>query len=102
MIPDKLFQKWLRSEKWKRFLMALSILSSIIGIWFLTLSMVNVMQIKIGKLTCGSTYALGAVIPLFVVVLASQVIYAPSMMYGVFVTAYDISDEDKQNVSLPT
>ncbi|KAL5794460.1 hypothetical protein ACOSP7_003054 [Xanthoceras sorbifolium] len=57
-------------------------------IWLLTLSMVNVIQIRLGKLSCGSRYTLHGVIPLFVVVLASQVIYAPSMMYGVFVTAY--------------
>ncbi|KAK1566756.1 hypothetical protein Q3G72_003777 [Acer saccharum] len=86
MIPDRLFRKWLLSEKWRAFLMVVTISASICGIWFLTFSMMNVIQIRVGKLACGSKYALSAVIPLFVVVLASQVIYAPSMMYGVFVT----------------
>ncbi|KAK3184659.1 hypothetical protein Dsin_031945 [Dipteronia sinensis] len=87
MIPDRLFKKWLLSEKWKTSLMVVTISASISGIWFLTFSMMNVIQMRVGKLACGSNYALSAVIPLFVVVFASQVIYAPSMMYGVFVTA---------------
>ncbi|KAL5861573.1 hypothetical protein ACOSQ4_002869 [Xanthoceras sorbifolium] len=81
-------QELLLSEMWRTFLMLLTIVASIVGIWLLTLSMVNVIQIRLGKLSCGSRYTLHGVIPLFVVVLASQVIYAPSMMYGVFVTAY--------------
>ncbi|KAI9178635.1 hypothetical protein LWI28_029017 [Acer negundo] len=98
MIPDRLFKRWLLSEKWRTFLMVVTIAASISGIWFLTFSMVNVIQIRVGKLSCRSNYALSAVIPLFVVVLASQVIYAPSMMYGVFVTAsagVKGSDHDK-------
>ncbi|KAK1566649.1 hypothetical protein Q3G72_002445 [Acer saccharum] len=98
MIPDRLFKRWLLSEKWRTFLMVVTIAASICGIWFLTFSMINVIQIRVGKLACRSNYALSAVIPLFVVVLASQVIYAPSMMYGVFVTASDGvkgSDHDK-------
>ncbi|KAK2650989.1 hypothetical protein Ddye_018478 [Dipteronia dyeriana] len=87
MIPDRLFKNWLLSEKWKTFLMVVTISASICGIWFLTFSMMNVIQMRVGKLACGSKYTYSAVIPLFVVVLASQVIYAPSMMYGVFVTA---------------
>ncbi|KAL5794461.1 hypothetical protein ACOSP7_003055 [Xanthoceras sorbifolium] len=98
IIPDRLFKRWLLSENWKIFLMMLSIFASIIGIWFLTLSMVDVIQIRVGKLSCGSTYALGAVISLFVVVLAAQVIYAPSMMYGVVVTGYASKHNDSHHV----
>lgn len=82
----------MKTEGWRKFLMVTSIVSSLIGIWFLTFSMVNLIQLKVGKLTCDNTHAFYAVIPLFIVVLASQVIYAPAMMYGVFVPESAIDD----------
>ncbi|KAK2633406.1 hypothetical protein Ddye_032668 [Dipteronia dyeriana] len=57
----------------------------------LTLSMVYVIQIRVGKLTCGSGHAITAVAPLCVIVFAALLFYVPSMAYAVIVTASEIN-----------
>ncbi|KAL5818151.1 hypothetical protein ACOSQ3_022050 [Xanthoceras sorbifolium] len=84
---DKLFKDILLSAIWGRSLLTLSIIASFIGIVLLTLSMVNVIQIKVGKLSCGSDYALDSVVYLSVIVLTALLVYAPSMVYVVIATA---------------
>ncbi|KAJ8748157.1 hypothetical protein K2173_000565 [Erythroxylum novogranatense] len=79
-----------------RYLRALTfmvaVLASITGVLFLTLSMVHVVQIKIGKLSCGSSHALTAVVSLCVLVVIGLLIYLPSM---VFVMVYCIRKTGK-------
>ncbi|KAJ8748162.1 hypothetical protein K2173_000570 [Erythroxylum novogranatense] len=69
-----------------------AVLASITGVLFLTLSMVHVVEIKIGKLSCGSSHALTAVLSLCVLVVIGLVIYLPSM---VFVMVYCIRKTGK-------
>ncbi|KAI9165728.1 hypothetical protein LWI28_019461 [Acer negundo] len=59
---DRFFKDVLLSEFWGRALLALSIVASFVGIVLLTMSMANVIQIKVGKLSCGSEYAQRSVI----------------------------------------
>ncbi|KAK1557483.1 hypothetical protein Q3G72_025551 [Acer saccharum] len=53
----------------------------------LTLSIVYVIQIRVGKLTCGSDHAIQAVAPLCVILFTALLFYVPSMAYAVVVTA---------------
>ncbi|KAK9222862.1 hypothetical protein WN944_011302 [Citrus x changshan-huyou] len=69
----------------------LSIVASFAGIRFLTLSMVCVIQVRVGKLYCGSNYALTSVASLCGIVLLSLLLYAPSMVFALF----DIFDIEK-------
>lgn len=62
---------------------SLSVLGSIVGVLFLTLSMSNVIQLKVGLLSCGSSHALVAVISLSVIVLLGLLIYLSSMIFTV-------------------
>ncbi|KAK4837407.1 hypothetical protein QYF36_005165 [Acer negundo] len=86
-VPDRLCKKILLSEPWKRFSLGLAVLASFAGIVLLTLSIVYVIQIRIGKLTCGSDHAIQAVAPLCVIVFTALLFYVPSMAYAVVVTA---------------
>ncbi|GAY51638.1 Maternal effect embryo arrest protein [Citrus sinensis] len=81
------FKNILLSGTWRLFLLVLSIVASFIGIVFVTLSMVNVIQVKVGKLSCGSVYALTSVASLCGIVLLSLLLYAPSMVFAVIATA---------------
>ncbi|KDO58538.1 hypothetical protein CISIN_1g042299mg [Citrus sinensis] len=74
-------------ERSKLFLLVLSIVALFIGIVFLTLSMVYVIQIRVGKLSCGCDYALTSVASLCGIVLLSLLLYAPSMVFAVIATA---------------
>ncbi|KAK3220527.1 hypothetical protein Dsin_014497 [Dipteronia sinensis] len=86
-VPDRLCKKILLSEPWERFSLALAVLSSFAGIVLLTLSIVYVIQIRVGKLTCGSDHAFLAVAPLCVIVFTALLFYVPSMAYAVIVSA---------------
>ncbi|KAK2633407.1 hypothetical protein Ddye_011356 [Dipteronia dyeriana] len=87
LVPDRLCKKVLLSEPWKRISMGLSVLASFAGIVLMTLSMVYVVQIRVGKLFCGSDYAIRAVAPLCAIVFTGLLFYVPSMAYAVIVTA---------------
>ncbi|KAJ4730360.1 maternal effect embryo arrest 60 [Melia azedarach] len=82
--------KILLSDTWRRFLLALSIVSSFVGVVLLMLSMIEVIQIRVGKLGCGSYYAMQSVGILCAVVLTALLLYAPSMVYAVIATATDL------------
>lgn len=84
---ESLLKKFLLSGTWRRFLLSLSIAASFIGIVLLTLSMVYVIQIRVGRLSCGSDYALHSVASLCGIVLVSLLLYAPSMLFAVVATA---------------
>lgn len=84
---EGLFKNILLSGTWRLFLLVLSIVALFIGIVFLTLSMVYVIQIRVGKLSCGCDYALTSVASLCGIVLLSLLLYAPSMVFAVIATA---------------
>ncbi|TXG68274.1 hypothetical protein EZV62_003209 [Acer yangbiense] len=92
--PDRLLErlckKILLSDSWKRISLGLAVLASFAGIVLLTLSIVFVIQIRVGKLTCGSDHAMQAVAPLCAVVFTALLFYVPSMAYAVIVTASEI------------
>ncbi|KAK4838857.1 hypothetical protein QYF36_017055 [Acer negundo] len=90
-LPE-LCKKILLSEPWKRISLGLSVVASFAGILLMTLSMVYVIQIRVGKLTCGSDHAIIAVAPLCVIVFAAMLFYVPSMAYAVVVTASACED----------
>ncbi|KAJ9176681.1 hypothetical protein P3X46_011967 [Hevea brasiliensis] len=60
------------------FMILLSVLASTVGVVFLTLSMVDVVQIKIGKMSCGIHETQAAVISLCTIVALALIIYLPS------------------------
>ncbi|XP_058006493.1 uncharacterized protein LOC131181646 isoform X2 [Hevea brasiliensis] len=60
------------------FMILLSVLASTVGVVFLTLSMVDVVQIKIGKMSCGIHETQAAVISLSTIVTLALFIYLPS------------------------
>ncbi|XP_021682254.2 uncharacterized protein LOC110666163 isoform X1 [Hevea brasiliensis] len=60
------------------FMSLLSVLASAVGVVFLTLSMVDVVQIKIGKMSCGIGETQAAVISLCTIVALALIIYLPS------------------------
>ncbi|KAK2651564.1 hypothetical protein Ddye_011420 [Dipteronia dyeriana] len=98
LVPDRLCKKVILSETWKRISLGLSVFASFAGIVLLTLSMVYVVQIRVGKLTCGSDHALMAVVPLCAMVLTALLFYVPSMAYAVIVSAskvYEDSEDTK-------
>ncbi|KAK3220526.1 hypothetical protein Dsin_014496 [Dipteronia sinensis] len=95
LVPDRLCKKILLSDSWKRFSLGLSVLASFAGIVLLTLSIVYVIQIRVGKLTCGSGHAIIAVAPLCVIVFAALLFYVPSMAYAVIVTASAIKENSE-------
>ncbi|KAJ4846181.1 hypothetical protein Tsubulata_034505 [Turnera subulata] len=64
------------------FMFLLSVVASIIGVVFLTLSMANLVQIRVGKLTCGSHHTVTAVSSLCIMVLVAVLIYLPSMLFA--------------------
>ncbi|KAK3220528.1 hypothetical protein Dsin_014498 [Dipteronia sinensis] len=95
LVPDRLCKEILLSDSWKRFSLGLSVLASFAGIVLLTLSIVYVIQIRVGKLTCGSGHAIIAVAPLCVIVFAALLFYVPSMAYAVIVTASAIKENSE-------
>ncbi|KAJ0984056.1 hypothetical protein J5N97_002412 [Dioscorea zingiberensis] len=55
---------------------------SMFGCGFLTLALVNVVQVKLGRLGCGSSVAIGAIIPLVILVPAAMLIYTSIVFYA--------------------
>ncbi|KAK6286746.1 hypothetical protein POUND7_012925 [Theobroma cacao] len=73
-----------RNQIVSRSLLSLSVWASVFGCIFLTISMVDVIQIKVGKLACGSVYAWRATGALIAIVLLALSIYVPFMMNAIF------------------
>jgi hypothetical protein len=71
---------------YRRMMLLLSAWGSILGCIFLTLSMVDVIQIKIGKLSCGSMYTVSAVGSLVSIIALALSIYASAMMHAIHVS----------------
>jgi len=62
--------------------MLVSGIGSVLGCAFLMLALVNVVQIKLGTVACGSQHALAAVVPLFVFVPISLCVYVAVVVYA--------------------
>ncbi|KAF2292500.1 hypothetical protein GH714_024600 [Hevea brasiliensis] len=62
------------------FLLSSLVAKTLKGLCFLALSMANVIQIRIGKLSCGSVYAYRS----WIIVLLALFIYIPSMFYAIW------------------
>lgn len=62
--------------------MLLSALGSVCGSIFLMLALMDVIQIKLGTLSCGSIWPVRAVVPLFMLVPTAVVIYICIVMYA--------------------
>ena len=69
---------------YRRVMLLLSACGSILGCVFLTLSMVHVIQIRVGKLSCGCQYTVLAVAPLVTIVGIALCIYTCTMMEPIF------------------
>ncbi|AES71058.1 hypothetical protein MtrunA17_Chr3g0112711 [Medicago truncatula] len=62
--------------------MLVSGIGSVLGCAFLMLALVNVVQIKLGTVACGSQHALAAIVPLFVFVPISLCVYVTVVVYA--------------------
>ncbi|OIV91976.1 hypothetical protein TanjilG_07307 [Lupinus angustifolius] len=62
--------------------MLVSGFGSVFGCGFLMLALVNVVQIKLGTLACGSSYAYAAVVPLLILVPIALLIYLSLVFYA--------------------
>ena len=76
--------KQTRNQITRGCMLLLSVWASVFGCIFLTMSMVDVIQIKVGKLSCGSVYAWRATGALIAIVLLALAIYVPFMMNAIF------------------
>lgn len=65
-----------------RVVLLLSAIGSVCGCAFLMLALVNVAQIKLGTLACGSSYTYGAVVPLLIFVPSALLIYTAIVLYA--------------------
>ncbi|XP_057796532.1 uncharacterized protein LOC131012567 [Salvia miltiorrhiza] len=65
-----------------RFGMMASAIGSVMGCLFLMLSMVNVIQIRLGMLSCGSRSAVHAVTALIVLVTSALLVYISTAVYA--------------------
>jgi len=67
-----------------RFGMLLSAFGSVFGCIFLMLALMDVIQIKLGTLSCGSIWSIRAVVPLFMLVPTALIIYIYIVLYAFF------------------
>ncbi|OEL20869.1 hypothetical protein BAE44_0018112 [Dichanthelium oligosanthes] len=67
---------------WFRKTMKLSVALSVLGSFFLILAMVDVIQLKLGLLSCGGTAAVGAVLVLTLLGLAGLTVYVGGVVYS--------------------
>ncbi|XP_008801356.1 uncharacterized protein LOC103715495 [Phoenix dactylifera] len=59
-----------------------SAVGSVFGCGFLMMALVNVVEIKLGRLGCGGAAAVGAVIPLVTLIPAAMLIYTAIVFYA--------------------
>ncbi|XVF30402.1 hypothetical protein REPUB_Repub16aG0054100 [Reevesia pubescens] len=81
----KIKVSFMKYKVFRGFMLSLSFGASLLGIVFLTLSMVNVIQIRLGTLSCGSVNAIQAVSSLCAIVLIALAIYLPSTINVIWV-----------------
>ncbi|GKU92032.1 hypothetical protein SLEP1_g5814 [Rubroshorea leprosula] len=62
--------------------MLVSAVGSVFGCGFLMLALINVVQIKLGTLACGTIYAFAAVVPLVILVPVALFIYVCLVLYS--------------------
>ncbi|XVE72656.1 hypothetical protein DITRI_Ditri11bG0055900 [Diplodiscus trichospermus] len=74
-------------------MLLLSVWASVFGCIFLTISMVDVIQIKVGKLSCGSVYAWRATGVLIAIVGLALGIYVPFMMNAINNSVRNVSKD---------
>lgn len=74
-----------------------SVTASTTGIVLLTHSMADVVQIKVGKLSCRSYYAVTAVATLSVIVFIGLLIYLPSMLFTIYYIMFRIPKQVSSN-----
>ncbi|CAL4940960.1 unnamed protein product [Urochloa decumbens] len=67
---------------WFRKMMKLSVALSVLGSFFLMLAMVDVIQLKLGLLSCGRTAAVGTVLMLTLLGLAGLAVYVGGVVYS--------------------
>lgn len=97
-IPDKRSRDIILSHTWRHALFVVSALASACGIIFLTLSMVNVIQIRLGKLSCGSVYTYKSVVSLTVLVFSALVLlYVPPLILAFFARMKKNSENKQSN-----
>lgn len=65
-----------------RFGMLGSAVGSVIGCLFLMLSMVNVIEIRLGMLSCGSRSTMNAVVSMVVLVSSALLVYVSTAVYA--------------------
>ncbi|CAI0411109.1 unnamed protein product [Linum tenue] len=62
--------------------MLISGIGSAFGCVFLMLALVNVVQLKLGTLSCGSSHTYAAVVPLVIFVPVAILIYSSLVLYA--------------------
>ncbi|GMH30576.1 hypothetical protein Nepgr_032419 [Nepenthes gracilis] len=62
--------------------MLVSAVGSVCGCVFLMLALINVVQIKLGTLACGSSHSIAAVVPLVILVPFGLLIYVSFVLYA--------------------
>lgn len=62
--------------------MLVSAIGSVSGCAFLMLALINVAQIKLGSLSCGSSHTYAAVVPLVILVPSALLIYIGFVLYA--------------------
>ncbi|XVF47344.1 hypothetical protein PTKIN_Ptkin03bG0101600 [Pterospermum kingtungense] len=75
-------------------MLLLSVWASVFGCIFLTVSMVDVIQIKVGKLSCGSVHAWRATGALIAIVLLALSIYVPFMMTAIYTSVKTVEKKN--------
>ncbi|KAK8480875.1 hypothetical protein V6N13_128064 [Hibiscus sabdariffa] len=76
-----------RNQRLRLCMLLLSVWSSVFGCIFLTVSMVDVIQIKVGRLSCRSVHAWRATGALIAIVILALGIYVPIMMNAIITSS---------------
>ncbi|KAK6918057.1 hypothetical protein RJ641_016479 [Dillenia turbinata] len=80
--PHRIADLFSRVDKILRAGILLSALGSVFGYGVLTLALVNVVQIKLGTLACGSLYTWAAVVPLVILVSLALLAFVLLILYA--------------------
>lgn len=81
---DKFQAKKISYQVIRGSLLVLALWSSVLGCIFLTISMVDVIQIKVGKVSCGSGYSVHSVQSLVAIVSIALVIFFFFTMHSIY------------------
>ena len=83
---EKYFGKVAPWSYYRRVILMLTAGGSILGCVFLTLSMVHVIEVRVGKLSCGSQYTVVAVASLLTIVAIAMCFYTLTIMEAIYVS----------------